>query len=163
MTTEPGASTHSSVHKVQQALTAKGIDCQILEFPSSTRTAQEAADSIGCAVGQIVKSLIFQGKSSGDAILVVASGNNRVNEKRLGRQLGEKIKKPDATFVREITGFSIGGVAPVGHDTPLATYIDQDLLQYDEIWAAAGTPNAVFKLTPEQLKIITEGDIIAIT
>ena len=93
---------------------------------------------------------------------MVASGSNRVNEKRLSQQLGEKIEKPDAAFVREKTGFAIGGVAPVGHNSPLLTYIDRDLLQYDEIWAAAGAPNAVFKLTPIQLKILTEGDVVAI-
>ena len=155
-------SLSGSAQRVQDALNQHGVQCEVLELADSTRTAQQAADAIGCTVSQIVKSLIFQGKSSGDAILVVASGSNRVNEKSLKRIVGEKIRKPDAAFVRERTGFAIGGVAPVGHLQPIATYIDEDLLQYDEIWAAAGTPHAVFKLDPEILQTITGGQIISV-
>ena len=152
-----------SAQRVQDALNEHGAACVVLELPQSTRTAQEAADAIGCTVSQIVKSLIFQGKSSGQPILVVASGSNRVNEKRLKQLVGENIRKPKADFVREQTGFAIGGVPPLGHIQPLTTYIDEDLLQYEEIWAAAGTPNAVFKLDPAILQQITGGQIITIT
>jgi prolyl-tRNA editing enzyme YbaK/EbsC (Cys-tRNA(Pro) deacylase) len=152
----------ASARRVQQVLAASGLDCQVLEFPAGTRTAREAADSVGCDVGQIVKSLIFKGSHSGNAILVVASGRNRVNEKRLSRHIGEPVEKPDADFVRAKTGFVIGGVAPVGHSAPLPTYIDRDLLQYREIWAAAGTPHAVFKLTPQQLQTLTAGEVVDI-
>ena len=155
-------SLSSSAQRVQDALNQFGVSCEVLELSNSTRTAQQAADAIGCTVSQIVKSLIFQGKRTGRPILVVASGSNRVNEKHLQRIVGEKIRKPDATFVREQTGFAIGGVAPIGHLQPIITFIDEDLLQYDEIWAAAGTPHAVFKLDPEILQKITGGQIISV-
>jgi prolyl-tRNA editing enzyme YbaK/EbsC (Cys-tRNA(Pro) deacylase) len=153
----------AGARRVQQVLSENGLDCRVIEFPSSTRTAQEAAASIGCSVGQIVKSLIFKGSLSGHAILVMASGSNRVSEKRLSRHIGEPIEKPDADFVRAKTGFAIGGVAPVGHSATLATYIDRDLLQYSEIWAAAGSPHAVFRLTPQQLQTLTAGEVVEIT
>lgn len=155
-------SLSSSALRVQNALDQHGVLCEVVELPNSTRTAVEAAEAIGCSVSQIVKSLIFQGKSSGQPILVVASGSNRVNEKRLKQIVGEKIRKPDAAFVREQTGFAIGGVAPIGHLNPLSTYIDEDLLQYEVIWAAAGTPHAVFRLDPEILQKITGGQIISV-
>ncbi|MGB9879954.1 MAG: YbaK/EbsC family protein, partial [Anaerolineae bacterium] len=125
--------------------------------PQSTRTAAEAAQAVGCAVGQIVKSLVFRGKETHKPILVLASGANRVDEKALAHWVGEPIEKADADFVREQTGFAIGGVPPIGHIQPLPTYIDQDLLLYDEIWAAAGTPHAVFRLTPADLVRMTNG------
>lgn len=156
------AGLSNSARRVQQVLDEHGLDCRVVEFPSATRTAQEAADSVGCALGQIVKSLIFKGVQSGRAILVVASGSNRVSEKKLARLIGEPVAKPDAGFVREKTGFVIGGVAPVAHPEALTTYIDGDLLQYDEIWAAAGTPHAVFKLTPQQLRTLTAGEVVDI-
>jgi len=152
----------SSAQKVQQALAGFGLDCRVKELSASTRTADEAALAVGCEVGQIVKSLVFRGKSSGAAVFVVASGANRVNEKLLAALLGEKIEKADADFVREQTGYAIGGVPPVGHANPLATFVDEDLLQYQELWAAAGTPNALFSLTPAQLCLITSGKVVAI-
>ena len=133
-----------------------------MEFSESTRTAQEAADAIGCTVGQIAKSLIFKGRTSQKPILIITSGANRVNEKTIKEYTGEKLKKADAEFVLEHTGFSIGGVPPVGHTKPLTTFIDEDLMQYEEIWAAAGTPNAVFKLTPKILAEMTKGRIIKV-
>ena len=154
---------HSSAQRVQEALNAYGVACQVVELPDSTRSAQEAADAIGCEVGQIVKSLIFRGKQTGTPILVLASGMNRVNEKRLKALIGEPISKADADFVRQKTGFAIGGVAPVGHAEPLTAYIDEDLLQYAEIWAAAGTPHAVFRLTPEDLLKIARGQVVNVT
>lgn len=153
----------SSAKKVQDALISHGLTCQVLELPSTTRTAQEAAQTIGCQVGQIVKSLVFMGKQTQKPILVVASGSNRVNEKKLSKLVSEPIKRAKADFVREKTGFAIGGVPPVGHSEPLETFIDEDLLKYQTLWAAAGTPNAVFKLTPNDLKIITEGKTVSIT
>jgi prolyl-tRNA editing enzyme YbaK/EbsC (Cys-tRNA(Pro) deacylase) len=113
-------------------------------------------------VGQIVKSLIFKGKESGKPMLVVASGSNRVNEKRLGELAGEKIEKADAQFVRQHTGYAVGGVPPIGHVEQIRTFIDQDLLGYEEIWAAAGTPFAVFRLSPADLKKMTSGEIVNI-
>ena len=113
-------------------------------------------------MGQIVKSLIFEGKQSHRPILVVASGVNRVNEKILGQQISEPVKMANADFVREMTGFAIGGVPPLGHRRPLTVFIDEDLLAYAEIWAAAGTPRAVFKLTPDELKMITNGTVISV-
>jgi prolyl-tRNA editing enzyme YbaK/EbsC (Cys-tRNA(Pro) deacylase) len=122
----------------------------------------EAAQAVGCQVGQIVKSLIFKGRQSGKPVLVIASGPNRVNEKRVGELFGEPIEKANADFVRQHTGFAVGGVPPVGHLEPLQTFIDEDLLQYDEIWAAAGTPHAVFCLTPKDLMAMTSGEITSI-
>jgi prolyl-tRNA editing enzyme YbaK/EbsC (Cys-tRNA(Pro) deacylase) len=151
-----------SAQRVQDTLAALGFSNQVIELPDSTRTSAEAAAAVGCTVGQIAKSLIFQGRESGRPLLVIASGSNRVNEKRLAEQFGEKLKKPDADFVRNQTGFVIGGVAPVGHSQPLTTLIDEDLLQHQEIWAAAGHPNAVFSLTPNELVRMTGGQVLAL-
>ena len=152
----------ASAKRVQDALAGFGVDCRVKELAESTRTAVEAANAVGCDVGQIVKSLVFRGKTTGNAVFVVASGANLVNEKALAAIVGEKIAKADPDFVREQTGFAIGGVAPVGHPTPLHTYVDEDLMQYGELWAAAGTPNALFSLTPAQLCLITSGEIVSI-
>ncbi|MBE0688472.1 MAG: YbaK/EbsC family protein [Anaerolineaceae bacterium] len=145
--------------RVQSSLAGFGLDLTVVEFPESTRTAQDAANAIGCRVEQIVKSLVFQRQPSGKAVLIAASGGNRVNEKRIKEILGEKIVRGDAEFVRTVTGFPIGGVPPLGHDQKIDTLIDQDLMQYAEIWAAAGTPNAVFPLKPQQLVMITSGRV----
>lgn len=153
----------ASAQKVQQALTARGVPCRVLELPASTRTAQEAAQAVGCSVGQIAKSLVFRGTHTDRPILVIASGSNRVNEARLGELVGEPIAKADAAFVRTHTGFAIGGVAPVGHPAPLDTYLDADLFGYAEIWAAAGTPNAVFQLAPADLQRLTNGQVVTVT
>jgi prolyl-tRNA editing enzyme YbaK/EbsC (Cys-tRNA(Pro) deacylase) len=152
----------ASAQKVQDALSALGLDFQVVELPSSTRTAQEAAQTIGCTVGQIVKSLVFCTQPSKQPILILASGSNRVNEKKIGAIIAEPIEKANADFVREKTGFAIGGVPPVGHKEKIATYIDEDLLLYEELWAAAGTANAVFRLNSTDLERITGGKIIAI-
>lgn len=152
----------ASARKVQEALKARGFAAQVVELPDSTRTAKEAAQAIGCGVEQIVKSLIFRGKETGKPILVVASGQNRVNEKRLGELTGEAIGKADADFVRQHTGFVVGGVPPLGHKEPLTTFIDEDLLHFSEIWAAAGTPFAVFQLTPAELQEMTGGQVVSI-
>ena len=151
-----------SAQKVQDVLHAQGFTNQVVELPDSTRTAAEAATAAGCTIGQIAKSLIFAGKRSGQAILVIASGSNRVEEKQLTALVGEKVTRPDAEFVRSQTGFVIGGVPPVGHVRPLRTFIDADLLDFAEIWAAAGHPNAVFRLTPDELVQMTGGEVVAL-
>ncbi len=153
------ASLKPSAQKVQDALAERGFTNQVIELPDSTRTSAEAAAAVGCAVEQIAKSLVFRGKQSGAAILVIASGGNRVDEKKLKALAGENISKPDADFVREATGFVIGGVPPLGHAQPLRTFIDRDLWRYDEIWGAAGHPNAVFRLTPDELAAMTGGAV----
>ncbi len=155
-------SLSASAQKVQDALTSAGIECTVMELPDSTRSAQEAAQAVGCKIGQIVKSLVFQGKESKQAILVLTSGANHVNEKRIGELISEPIEKASADFVREKTGFAIGGVPPMGHLEPLRTLIDEDLLQHEEIWAAAGTPHALFKLRSADLESITRGGIISV-
>ena len=155
-----GSPLSQSAQRVQDALAAQGVACRVVELPDSTRTAQEAADAIGCTVAQIVKSLVFRGREDDTPLLVAASGVNRVNEKRLAQLFGQKIARPDADYVRQKTGFAIGGIPPLAHAAPLKTFVDRDLLQYDEIWAAAGTPRAVFQLTPAILLQITAGVIV---
>jgi prolyl-tRNA editing enzyme YbaK/EbsC (Cys-tRNA(Pro) deacylase) len=149
----------ASARRVQEAVAARGFAFQVVEFPASTRTAADAAAAIGCEVAQIAKSLVFRTKAEQRPILVIASGVNRVNEKRLRDLVGETIEKADADFVRERTGFAIGGVPPVGHRDDLAIYIDADLLTLGTIWAAAGTPNAVFRLPAADLPILTGGQV----
>ena len=156
-------SRSSSALKVQQALDAIGMHLEVVELPASTRTSLEAAQAVGCQVGQIAKSIVFQALTSHRPILVIASGPNRVNEKVIEELIGEPVGKADADFVRQRTGFVIGGIPPVGHSERLKTFIDQDLLQYPEIWAAAGTPHAVFHLKPEDLQKMTQGIVIQIT
>ena len=151
-----------SARKVQEALNALGMSLQVVELPNSTRTAVEAAQAVGCQVGQIVKSLVFKAKRSERPILVIASGQNRVDEKRIEALIGEPLGKADADFVRQHTGFVIGGVPPVGHLEKLVTFIDQDLLGFDELWAAAGTPHAVFRTQPEELVRMTGAQVAAI-
>jgi prolyl-tRNA editing enzyme YbaK/EbsC (Cys-tRNA(Pro) deacylase) len=151
-----------SAQKVQRALDAFGVPLQVLELPASTRTVVEAAQAVGCKVEQIAKSLIFRSQRTDRPVLVIASGPNRVDEKKIEALLGEPVGKADADFVRRRTGFAIGGVPPVGHAEPLPTFIDQDLLALDEIWAAAGTPNAVFRLEPADLVKITAGQVAAV-
>ena len=156
------AELRTSAERVRQALAALGHTAEIKEFAETTRTSADAAAAIGCTVAQIAKSLVFRAIASGRAVLVIASGANRVDEKRLAAALDDRIAKADATFVRDKTGFAIGGVAPVGHTEKPITFIDEDLLQHAEIWAAAGTPNAVFRLTPQALVAMTGGRVIAI-
>jgi len=154
---------NASAQKVQDALDARGYThCRVVEMPDSTRTAAEAAAAIGCTVAQIAKSLVFRGARSGAPVLVIASGTNRVDPQRLAALIGEPVEKPDADYVRERTGFVIGGVPPLGHSEPIRTFIDRDLLAFEEIWAAAGTPRAVFRLTPDDLVSMTGGEVAAI-
>ena len=148
--------TGASALKIQAIL---GNDFQVLEFTESTRTAEEAAAAIGCTVAQIAKSLVFRSAETNRPVLVVASGSNRVDEKKVARLIGEGIARADADFVRAKTGFAIGGVPPLGHQEPPVVLIDEDINGFDIIWAAAGTPNAVFKLTPAQLLSLTRGQV----
>ena len=151
--------TSSSALKVQAVL---GEGFEVLEFETSTRTAADAAAAIGCSVGQIAKSLIFRAVDSGRPVLAIASGSVRVDEKRLSELLGEKIGRADAEFVREQTGFAIGGVPPVGHRRASVIFIDETLLGFETIWAAGGTPNSVFRLRPDDLVRLTGGTIASI-
>ncbi|HET9911671.1 MAG TPA: YbaK/EbsC family protein [Anaerolineales bacterium] len=151
-----------SAQKVQDQIQALGFDYTVIEHAESTRTAQEAAERAGCQLGQIVKSLIFKGRDSGKPILVLTSGANRVDEKRISEYAGEAIGRADADFVRTVTGFAIGGVPPVGHLQKMETYLDEDFLQYGTIWAAAGTPNAIFELKTEDLEKITGGKVVRV-
>ncbi len=152
----------AKARRVQEAVTARGFDFQVRTFPDSTRTAAEAAAAVGCSVAQIAKSLIFKGQDSGEPLLVIAGGANRVDEKKVAALIGEAIGRADADFVRQATGFAIGGVPPLGHDRPLRTLIDEDLLAEDRIWAAAGTPNAVVALPAAALAELTGGRVAAV-
>ena len=152
-----------NAQKIQNELIAHGINSKVIELPDSTRTAVEAGQAIGCTVAQIIKSLVFRGAESGQAVLIEASGINRVNEKTIAALIGEPIVKADADFVRAKTGFAIGGVPPLGHATKIqAVFIDEELLQYQELWAAAGTPHAVVPLTPGDLVKLSGGKVVSI-
>jgi prolyl-tRNA editing enzyme YbaK/EbsC (Cys-tRNA(Pro) deacylase) len=151
-----------SAQKIQDLLHTLGYNYTVIEHAESTRTAQEAADRAGCELGQIVKSLIFKGNDSGKPILVLTSGANRVDEKRIHEYAGESIGRPNADFVRAVTGYAIGGVPPVGHAQPMETYIDEDFLGYQTVWAAAGTPNAIFELKTADLQKMTNGKIVRV-
>jgi prolyl-tRNA editing enzyme YbaK/EbsC (Cys-tRNA(Pro) deacylase) len=151
-----------SALKFQDLLLGLGSNYKIVEFTESTRTAQEAADRVGCQLGQIVKSLIFKGLLSSKAILVLTSGSNRVDENKISQYSQETIGRADPDFVHAKTGYAIGGVPPVGHIQPLETYIDEDLLAFPSVWAAAGTPHAVFELSPSDLIRITGGKILRV-
>ena len=147
----------ASSRKIQEALSALGTHFEVVELPRSTRTAADAASTIGCSVAQIAKSIVFRTVKDKKPVLVIASGVNRVNEAKVGVILGEPIEKADADFVREKTGFAIGGVPPIGHAQPIPTIIDEELLLLGDVWAAAGTPNSVFRLTAASLVEITSG------
>jgi prolyl-tRNA editing enzyme YbaK/EbsC (Cys-tRNA(Pro) deacylase) len=149
-----------AVQRIQTLLAERGYDCRVVEFAETTRSSADAAAAIGCEVAQIAKSLVFRAKPSGRAVLVIASGANRVDEKAVAAALGEGLGKADAEFVRDRTGFAIGGVAPIGHPTPPLTFIDEDLFRHETIWAAAGTPFSVFQLTPAQLVEMTGGGLL---
>jgi len=152
-----------SVQKVEDALVALGLPHDIVELARPARTAVEAAAAVKCNVGQIAKSLVFRGAESGRPILVIASGANRVNEQTLSALVAEPIAKADADFVRERTGFAIGGVPPLAHAHPVEALIDEDLVAHAEIWAAAGHPNTVFKVSSADLLTMTGGRIVRIT
>ncbi|MDJ1159340.1 YbaK/EbsC family protein [Chelatococcus sp. SYSU_G07232] len=141
-----------SAMKVQQAAHDLGLAVSVREMLQSTRTAEEAAAACGCAVAQIVKSLVFEGRETGKPYLLLVSGRNRVNEKGVAATIGEALRRPDADKVRTLTSFAIGGIPPFGHATKLDTFIDEDLLAHDVVWAAAGTPFAIFSVDPKALR-----------
>jgi prolyl-tRNA editing enzyme YbaK/EbsC (Cys-tRNA(Pro) deacylase) len=149
--------TSPAVQRVHAALTAAGLDFEIVELPGAARTAKAAAEFLGCEVAQIANSLVFRGAASNGAILVMSSGARRVDLRKLEQAAGEPIAKADAEFVRAHTGFAIGGVAPVGHTGELRSFVEVSLSRFDEIWAAAGHPNTVFRLGYPDLLRITGG------
>ena len=146
-----------SAVKVQETLRSIGLQASVIEFSESTRTAQDAANALKTSVGQIAKSLVFMAEDR--PILIIASGVNRVDLGKMAKVIGLPLRKADADLVRDLTGFAIGGIPPVGHKNKMETYIDQDLLQYPVVFAAAGTPNAVFRIEPRRLVEITAGQV----
>ena len=146
-----------SVRRVRDALAVAGLRPEIVEYAETTKTAQAAADALGTTVERIVKSLVFL--ADGEPLVVLASGVNRVDTVKLGQELGRRIDRADAARVREATGFAIGGVAPVGYPCPVETLIDRGLLRYDIVWAAAGTPNHVFPIAPDDLVRVSGGRV----
>jgi prolyl-tRNA editing enzyme YbaK/EbsC (Cys-tRNA(Pro) deacylase) len=151
-----------SVRRVQEALKALGFSNDVMELESTTRTSVDAARAVGCRVEQIAKSILFRGGQTDQPILVIASGSNRVNERRIESLISESVDKADADYVRKHTGFVIGGVPPLAHLERLEIFIDEDLLKYEEIWAAAGSPNAVFRLSPADLVQMTGGRVVPV-
>lgn len=151
-----------SAQRVQESLERLGLPVRVITMPQGTRTAVDASHAIGCATGQIVKSIVFRGGSTGRPILVLVSGPNRVATDRLADYTGEPLDKADADFVRAHTGYAIGGVPPLGFSTPIETWIDEDLLEWEEVWAAAGTPFAVFGVQPQLLVDATGGKVVKI-
>lgn len=149
----------ASAARVQRALAERGFAFEVRELPDSTRSAAEAAAAIGCDVAQIAKSLVFRGEHSGEALLVIAGGVNRVDTDKLAVLAGEPVGRADAAFVRAETGFAIGGVPPAGHAKPLRTWIDPALAGCERVWAAAGTPHAVFELPGGALATLTGGTV----
>jgi prolyl-tRNA editing enzyme YbaK/EbsC (Cys-tRNA(Pro) deacylase) len=151
----------ASAQQFQDHLASRGYPNRVVEMPDSTRTSTEAAAAIGCSVAQIAKSIIFRSEQNDSVftVMVVASGINRVDEKKVEALIGHPVRKADADFVRQQTGYAIGGVPPTGHDHPVKILIDEDLMQFSEIWAAAGSPRAVFQLTPATLVEMTAGSV----
>jgi len=152
------ASLSASAQRVQDALAAAGVQTTIVEYDVPARTSAEAAAVLGCTVAQIAKSLVFRA-SSGAPVLVIASGANRVDERKVAAHIGEAIGKADAAFVRACTGYAIGGIPPLGHVQALTTLIDRDLLQHDVVYAAGGTPHAMFPLRPAELVRVSRGNV----
>ncbi len=151
---------HPRVVRVREALTTHGILDRIVVLPDSARTASAAADALGCNVAQIANSLVFRLVNSNRALLVLSSGAKRIDLTRLALIVGEPVGKANAAFVRETTGFAIGGVAPVGHDAPIRRLVERSLFAFSEIWAAAGHPNTVFRLSPDELVRIASAEIV---
>jgi len=146
---------HPTALRTAQLLRDAGVEAQVVEFEQPTRTSAEAAAAIGCSVAEIAKSIVFRGKTSGLAVVVVASGDNRVSEAKVAAKVDEPLARADADFVRMATGYAIGGVAPIGHAQPVKLLLDEDLRRFRTVWAAGGTPYSVFPLTPDQLRSVT--------
>jgi prolyl-tRNA editing enzyme YbaK/EbsC (Cys-tRNA(Pro) deacylase) len=156
MTARP-AELPASAQRVQDALARLGVDSRVVELPVAARTSQQAADALGIEVARIAKSLVFRAGRSSRAVLVIAAGDRRVDENRVAQALGEPIERATPDFVRQQTGFAIGGVAPVGHPQPLATFVDASLRRFDTVWAAGGTPHCVFPIAPAALLAASGG------
>jgi prolyl-tRNA editing enzyme YbaK/EbsC (Cys-tRNA(Pro) deacylase) len=157
-----GLESHSGVRRVREALEERSFEPGIVELGRTARSAAEAAGTLGVRVEQIVKSLVFRGQKTGRPVLVLAGGANRVDEARISNLVSEPVEMADAAYVREKTGFSIGGVPPVGHAERPLTFVDEDLLREEEVWAAAGHTHAVFGLEPAELVEITGGRVVAV-
>lgn len=155
--------SHSGVRRVRETLAELNFEPGIVDLEQTARSAAEAADALGVRVEQIVKSLVFRGTRTGRPVLVLASGANRVKEGRISDLVSEPVEMADAAYVREKTGFSIGGVPPVGHTERLATFVDEDLLREKQVWAAAGHTHAVFGIVPTELVEITGGKVVAVS
>jgi prolyl-tRNA editing enzyme YbaK/EbsC (Cys-tRNA(Pro) deacylase) len=153
----------SSIERVAAAAQREGVAIDPVEMPSSTRTAIEAAAACGCEVGEIVKSLIFTGRNSGAPYLLLVSGTNRVDEDAVASAIGEPLDRPNGRTVRELTGFAIGGIPPFGHDREISAFLDQDLKQYSRVWAAAGTPHAVFNIAVTDLERIAKAKVLCVS
>jgi prolyl-tRNA editing enzyme YbaK/EbsC (Cys-tRNA(Pro) deacylase) len=158
----PARSLPPSAQRVQEALDVLGLGCEVIELAVAARTAQQAADVLGIVVGQIAKSLIFRGADSRRAVLVIAAGDRRVDESRIQAQLGELIVRAEPAFVRDASGFAIGGVPPVAHAGPMVTFVDASLRRFDTVWAAGGTPHCVFSIAPTDLLRVSGGTELAI-
>lgn len=156
---QPMQEPAGSAARVAEEFRRLGVGVEIWEMPDSTRSAPEAAAAIGCHVAQIVKSLVFRAVERDDPVLVLASGSVRVDEAKLAAAVGEPVEQASGKYVRERTGFAIGGVAPIGHAQPLSVYMDETLLDHDELWAAAGTPRSVFRTTPQELQQMTKAKV----
>jgi prolyl-tRNA editing enzyme YbaK/EbsC (Cys-tRNA(Pro) deacylase) len=151
-----------STDRVRAAAAAAGIPVEIRKMPQSTRTAEEAAAACGTSVAQIVKSLVFRKAGSGEPVLLLVSGQNRVDQTAIAAIIGEPLERVDANQVRDLTGFAIGGVAPLGLRTPLVTFMDEDLMQFETVWAAAGAPHAIFAAAPQALAAATAAKVIRV-
>jgi prolyl-tRNA editing enzyme YbaK/EbsC (Cys-tRNA(Pro) deacylase) len=149
---------HPAALRTSELLREAGIDAQVVDFDQPTRTSADAAAAIGCSVAEIAKSIVFRGKASGQAVVVVASGDNRVSEAKVAAKLGEPLARADADFVRTATGYAIGGVAPIGYSQPVKLLLDETLQRFETVWAAAGTPFSVFPVKPDQLRGLTGAD-----
>lgn len=146
-----------SAQRFQDYLGRQGFNLTVVELSGSTRTALEASESVGCSVSQIAKSLVFMDKKNNVPVLLIVAGSNRVNLKKFEQNTGIRLARADGTTVKEQVGFSIGGVPPAGHSIPLQTFLDPDLIKHESIWAAGGTPRALFKLSPDDLSALTKG------
>ncbi len=152
-----------SLKRVAGALAAAGVASEILEMPGETRTAEQAARAAGCALDQIAKSIIFRGEDSGHVVLFLTAGGNRVSDAKASSVAGQPLGKADADLIRAETGFAIGGVAPVGHLTQVRAFLDPRLMEFPEVWAAAGTPRHVFAISPADLHRMTGAEIADFT
>ncbi len=156
---EPESKLPAAAQRVAELLMTIGHSRPIVMLPESGRTSAEAAAGLGCSVAEIAKSILFRRLSDGAAVMVVASGANRVDERKVAALVGP-LGKADASFVKSHTGYAIGGVCPIGHAHPTLVLVDQELLRWDSIWAAAGHPHAVFELSPHELLAMTGAQVV---